>query len=130
MAQFGPPVEVLLVAGPRLGERRRDPRNPSGKLSLVGQGGSAGAVARRATVVDVSMGGIALRAEWPCEVGTLLKVAALGWPAPRVLQVRVVRSRPDHGAWVHGCVLDKPLGDRELSHWRWAPTAESAGPER
>jgi hypothetical protein len=113
-------VEVVVLQPPE-DERRKAPRYPSGRLSLVRAGRGGDPVARRAVIRDISASGV--RVDVDCEYprGTSLAVAPLGWPGPRVLVVRVVRSWPEGEGWAHGCEFVEPLGESELFHWRKGP---------
>src|SRR5579884_2045852 len=106
-------VEVVVLQPFPEDDRRKAPRYPSGRLSLVRAGGGGDGVARRAVIRDVSASGV--RVDVDCEYprGTGLAVAPLGWPGPRVLVVRVVRSWPDGDGWAHGCEFVEPLGELE-----------------
>lgn len=111
-------VEVIVLGDPTGGERRRQPRFPSQRLTLVRSNGSVKALARQAVARDVSSTGICLQVDHEYKPGTVLAVAPLGWTGPRVLVARVVRSQADGAHWLHGCELLDNLSDSELIHWR------------
>ena len=114
-------VDVVVLPPSSADERRKAPRYPSGRLSLVRPGEDGGAVARRAIIRDVSASGVRLDVDCEYSEGTTLAVAPLGWAGPRVLVVRVVRSWREGDGWAHGCELVEPLGEYELLHWRKGP---------
>ena len=118
MSDLNSPVEVVVLAHPAKEERRRNPRYPSDRLTLVRSNGSARALARRAVVRDISTTGLCLQLDWEYLPGTVLAVSPLGWTGPRILVARVIRSQHGEDGWTHGCELTDQLGDLELMHWQ------------
>ena len=121
MSDLNSPVEVIILKDSKGGERRRSPRYPSHRLTLVRSNGAATALARQAIARDISANGICLQLDGHYLPGTVLAVAPLGWTGPRILVARVVRCQEEGDSWVHGCELLDKLGELELFHWRKAP---------
>jgi hypothetical protein len=121
MSELNSPVEVVILAHPSRDERRRHPRYPSDRLTLVRSNGSSRALARQAIVRDISATGLALQLDWKYRPGTVLAVSPLGWNGPRILVARVVRSQQAERGWLHGCELTEELGELELLHWQKGP---------
>jgi PilZ domain len=121
MSELDSPVEVVVLAHPARDDRRRSPRYPSDRLTLVRSNGSAKALARPAVVRDVSATGLSLQLDWKYLPGTVLAVSPLGWTGPRILIARVVRSQQNERGWLHGCELADELGELELLHWQKGP---------
>jgi diguanylate cyclase (GGDEF)-like protein len=69
-----------------------------------------------ATVRDISISGIGLHLERRIPPGAVLVIEPLA-PGARALLARVVRTTPDEGGWVHGCVLPTSLSAEEMHDW-------------
>ncbi len=115
------PVEVVVYAEPPEADRRRAPRYPSDRLTLVLPESGEREVARQALARDVSVTGISLYVEWRYPTGTLLSVAPVNRPEPRLRTARVVRSTPDGDGWAHGCEWLEPLRQFEMDTWQKRP---------
>jgi PilZ domain-containing protein len=115
------PVEVVVYPQRGGAERRRAPRYRSDRLALVLPDSGQREVARQALARDVSVTGVSLYVEWQYPAGTLLAVAPVNWPGPRVLTARVVRSTAEGDGWAHGCEWLEPLREFEIDAWQKRP---------
>jgi hypothetical protein len=116
----GPARRTDVASGPAPdtpSERRQTSRRLSCRFVFICQAGDAAATHQRASLWDISAGGLCLVLSHPVPPGTLLQVAFRN-PLVEERLVAVAHVSPFEDDWLVGCQASVPFSEAELQAMR------------